>query len=118
MAIDPSGASNSVWIVDNGSDTVYEYDRDTGSFIGSFALAAGNTDPQGIADPPPPADEIVEMPNTNATQSLQTVASSTFINAAIPADPMLFGTSNRSTVGSANPSAESIDPCWSRRSTG
>jgi hypothetical protein len=53
LTIDPSGASNNVWVVDNGADAVYEYDRVTGAFAGSFALAAGNTNPQGIADPPP-----------------------------------------------------------------
>ena len=41
------------WVVDSGSDTVYEYNRDTGGLIASFALAGGNTNPQGIADPPP-----------------------------------------------------------------
>ena len=39
-------------MVDNATDRVYEYHRDPGAFIGSFPLAAGNTNPQGIADPP------------------------------------------------------------------
>jgi hypothetical protein len=44
--------------VDNGSDRVYEYtnarNRNSGSQLAaaSFALSAGNTNPQGIADPP------------------------------------------------------------------
>ena len=55
LTIDPSGASSSIWVVDWLSDRVYEYHRDTGAFLGSFPLdtAAGNTGPQGIADPPP-----------------------------------------------------------------
>ncbi len=62
LTIDPSGASQSIWIVDNGTDKVYEYAnarvKTTGSFSAStsFALAAGNSNPQGIADPPPPAN--------------------------------------------------------------
>jgi hypothetical protein len=60
LTIDPSGASQSIWIVDNGTDRVYEYtnsrSRNSGSQSASlsFALAAGNTNPQGIADPPAP----------------------------------------------------------------
>lgn len=54
ITIDPTGASDSVWVVDRGTDSVYEYNRNTGAFLGSFALAAGNSRPFGIADPPPP----------------------------------------------------------------
>ena len=63
LTIDPSGASQSIWIVDNGTDRVYEYtnsrSRNSGSQSASlsFALAAGNTNPQGIADPPAPATD-------------------------------------------------------------
>jgi len=58
ITLDPSGATQSLWIVDNGSDRVYEYtnarSRNSGSqsAAASFALSAGNTNPQGIADPP------------------------------------------------------------------
>lgn len=47
-----------IWIVDNGTDKVYQYaaaaSRTSGSQMTSatFALAAGNTNPQDIADPP------------------------------------------------------------------
>ena len=60
LTIDPSGASQSIWIVDNGTDRVYEYtnsrsrNADSQSASLSFALASGNTNPQGIADPPAP----------------------------------------------------------------
>ncbi len=59
LTIDPTGASQSIWIVDSGTDKVYEYTDALGKSSGSlsaantFALAAGNTNPQGIADPPP-----------------------------------------------------------------
>ena len=48
-----------IWIVDNGTNKVVQYygaaTRTSGSQNAgaTFALAAGNTNPQGIADPPP-----------------------------------------------------------------
>jgi len=57
ITLDPTSV-NHLWIVDNGTDRVYQYDnaasRTSGSQSAStsFALAAGNTNPQGIADPP------------------------------------------------------------------
>jgi hypothetical protein len=57
ITIDPANVSD-IWIVDNGTDRVYQYSgaasRTSGSQVAaaSFALAAGNTNPQGIADPP------------------------------------------------------------------
>jgi hypothetical protein len=59
ITLDPTNVSH-LWIVDNGTDRVYQYDNAAGRTSGSqsastsFALAAGNTNPQGIADPPPP----------------------------------------------------------------
>jgi hypothetical protein len=61
LTIDPANVSD-IWIVDNGTDRVYQYtaatSRTSGSQIavGMFALAAGNTNPQDIADPPAPVD--------------------------------------------------------------
>ncbi len=58
LTIDPSGASQSIWIVDNGTDRVYEYtnarSRNSGSqsAVAWFALSSANGNPQGIADPP------------------------------------------------------------------
>ncbi len=59
ITLDPANVSN-IWIVDNGTDRVYQYNAAAGITSGSksanssFALAAGNTNPQGIADPTPP----------------------------------------------------------------
>lgn len=58
ITINPANVSD-VWIVDNGTDTVYQYTNAASRTSGnqsaavSFSLAAGNTNPQGIADPPP-----------------------------------------------------------------
>ena len=53
ITIDPTlPATSNLWIVDNGADAVFEYDRN-GTLLGSFPLAPGNSNPQGIADPSP-----------------------------------------------------------------
>lgn len=58
ITIDPANVSD-VWIVDSGTDRVYRYVAAAGRTSGSqnaaanFALTSGNTNPQGIADPPP-----------------------------------------------------------------
>jgi len=57
ITLDPAAPSH-LWIVDSVTDRVYQYDgavsRTGGSQSSStsFALAADNTNPQGIADPP------------------------------------------------------------------
>jgi uncharacterized delta-60 repeat protein len=57
ITIDPVSVSD-IWIVDNAADRVYQYtaaaSRTSGSQspASSFTLSAGNTNPQGIADPP------------------------------------------------------------------
>lgn len=57
ITIDPTGTSQSIWVVDESSDTVYEYGNGrslttgTGAVSSSFKLAATNLAPQGIADP-------------------------------------------------------------------
>jgi hypothetical protein len=58
IAINPNNVSD-IWIVDNSTLKVYQYigaaSRTSGSqnAAATFALAAGDTNPQGIADPPP-----------------------------------------------------------------
>jgi streptogramin lyase len=57
ITINPNSVSD-VWIVDNGTNKVYDYtaaaSRTSGSqnAASTFALAANNTNPQGLADPP------------------------------------------------------------------
>nr|MCU0981911.1 hypothetical protein [Pirellulaceae bacterium] len=57
ITLDPTGASQSIWIVDESSDSVYEYGggrsltAGTGTMTATFRLAPGNVAPQGIADP-------------------------------------------------------------------
>lgn len=67
ITLDPSNPAH-LWIVDNGTDRVYQYDnavsRTSGSQSAStsFALAAGNTNPQGIADPPVDSGTLGPLP--------------------------------------------------------
>lgn len=65
ITIDPANVCD-VWIVDSGTDRVYQYTQGaltlatySTSSSTSFALAAGNTNPQGIADPPAPGTYLV-----------------------------------------------------------
>src|SRR5262249_51636560 len=57
ITLDPTKVGH-LWIVDNATDRVYQYDNAAGRTSGtqaastSFALAAGNTNPQDTADPP------------------------------------------------------------------
>src|SRR5262249_41983962 len=59
ITINPASVSD-IWIVDSGTLKVYKYtgaaSRTSGSqtSAASFALASGDTNPQGIADPPAP----------------------------------------------------------------
>jgi len=57
ITIDPSNGSQDIWIVDSGTDRVYRYANGrtlaAPTLSGFFVLTAGNTNPQGIADPPP-----------------------------------------------------------------
>ena len=61
ITIDPSNVDH-LWIVDSTTDSVYQYNGaaafNSGSHSAndSFPLAAANSNPQGIADPPPPSD--------------------------------------------------------------
>src|SRR5205823_7668000 len=63
----PANVSD-IWIVDNGTDKVYQYTAAAGRTSGSqnaaatFALAAGNTNPQDIADPPGPDTLLAPVP--------------------------------------------------------
>ncbi len=72
ITINPNNVSD-IWIVDNGTDKVYQYigaaSRTSGTQNAgaTFALAAGNTNPQGIADPPP-SDTALAQAGTPAVR--------------------------------------------------
>lgn len=63
ITLDPSNATMDIWVSDIDTNRVYRYEYGrtlaAPTLTSSFGLAAeaGNTQPQGIADPPPPATE-------------------------------------------------------------
>ena len=73
---DPTGASDSIWILDYADKLVYEYERaanlTTGeaTLVGTFALAEGNQRPMGIVDPAvltvatPAQDDVYQVDST------------------------------------------------------
>jgi hypothetical protein len=70
ITLDPANPSH-LWIVDSSADRVYQYDNAVTRISGSqaastsFALAAGNSNPQGIADPPVPGQadgDVLSVP--------------------------------------------------------
>jgi hypothetical protein len=73
ITLDPTNVSH-LWIVDNGTDRVYQYDNAAGRTSGSqsastsFALAPGNTNPQGIADPPAGGGTSLPVPKKPASR--------------------------------------------------
>src|SRR5262249_51817779 len=75
ITLDPAHVGN-LWIVDSGTDRVYQFDNAASRISGSqspstsFALAAGNTNPQGIADPPPSGSAAVFMGISRAGSQL------------------------------------------------
>jgi hypothetical protein len=74
ITINPNNVSD-IWIADNGTDTVFRYAAAAGLTSGSqtassiFALAAGDTNPQGIADPPGPGTISAPAPAAPAAIS-------------------------------------------------
>lgn len=88
ITIDPTNVSD-IWIVDNGTDKVYQYigaaSRTSGSQSAgaTFALAAGNTNPQGIADPP--TADMLLTPTALSLASNQ--PSTSVLNPALSAGP-------------------------------
>ena len=91
ITLNPASPSE-LWIVDNGTDMVYQYDAAVGvtsgsrSATSSFALAVGNTNPQGITDPPAPV--------TADSQGLETIGSLQVAPIATLTGPMWNASSN------------------------
>jgi hypothetical protein len=79
ITLDPAAPSD-LWIVDNGTDRVYQYTdallKTSGSLAAaaSFLLAPGNANPQGIADPPAPGAAVSGAPASSAPVELADLA--------------------------------------------
>jgi hypothetical protein len=96
ITINPNNVSD-IWIVDSGTLRVYQYVAAAGRTSGSqnaadtFALTAGDTNPQGIADPPPadllqaPAASPLEPTQPAVTAFAAEPSSAVPVAASIPA---------------------------------
>jgi sugar lactone lactonase YvrE len=79
ITINPANVSD-IWIVDSGTLKVYDYTNAASRTSGSqtaaaiFALASGDTSPQGIADPPPAAALLTPVTPPLALGPLSTAA--------------------------------------------
>jgi sugar lactone lactonase YvrE len=88
ITINPTNVSD-IWIVDNGTDKVYQYigaaSRTSGSqnAVATFALATGNTNPQGIADPPPAFALIAQTSQSSLPQAVRLVDSARSVDSAL-----------------------------------
>ena len=82
ITIDPNDVDH-LWIVDSTTDSVYQYSGAASRTSGSqsadsvFALTAENSNPQGIADPPPPG----LLPTVNSSAITIPVAEEFFATA-------------------------------------
>jgi sugar lactone lactonase YvrE len=105
ITINPNNVSD-IWIVDNGTDKVYQYigaaSRTSGSQNAgaTFALAAGNTNPQGIADPPVSGMDSIVAPATGSVVATK---------AATPIDASAASTVDWSWLADAT---RSLDLGW------
>ncbi len=76
ITIDPTNVSD-IWIVDSAADKVFQYTAAASRTLGSqsaaadFLLSAGNTNPQGIADPPSPAAAIRDIALADASHATE-----------------------------------------------
>jgi hypothetical protein len=88
LTIDPANVS-SIWTVDSGTRKVYEYtaaaSRTSGSqsAAATFALAAGNSNPQDIADPPVPGSQLTTETSTAAVSGSFTSVSNPVLNVPV-----------------------------------
>ena len=79
ITIDPNDI-NHIWVVDASTDKVYQYNSATTRLTGSqepaatFALAATNTNPQGIADPLSTGPGLIASPELLVTPATATPA--------------------------------------------
>jgi sugar lactone lactonase YvrE len=118
ITINPNNVSD-IWIVDNGTLNVYQYVGAAGRTSGSqnaaatFALAPSDTNPQGIADPPPPEMLL----SSTASPSAPSLASRDAVLALLlrehlprPGEPSLTFTTNGALTSPLDSPTAVVDP--------
>lgn len=85
LTIDPTNVNN-IWIVDSATDRVYQFDATASRTSGSqspstsFTLASGNSNPQGIADPPVAGGQRSEVGGQEARSTARSTSASSAEN--------------------------------------
>jgi len=130
ITLDPTNVS-ALWVVDNVTDRVYQYDNAASLTSGSlfpstsFALAAGNTNPQGLADPPAPNLLTAATPRSNEAsgsapraQPVSTAARGDDLEVIVsPALGQSLGFNQRDWGVTADPGAQGVPHRPGARST-
>jgi hypothetical protein len=119
ITIDLANKSD-LWIVDSATDRVYKFAAAASRTSGSqapatnFALAAGNTNPQGIADPPAASNDLV-LTSDNLMTSNKARGGSTI---AAPQNSFSFTSHGHSALHSAaiDQLLDDSDAAWTRKS--
>ncbi len=102
ITINPNNV-NDVWIVDNGTKKVYDYanaaSRTSGSqnAAATFALNPNDTNPQGIADPPPPG--TLPVPAATILAPVSTVQPALLVPTATSRDAFFALLGNAPSTG-------------------
>lgn len=105
VTLDPSQTSGTLWVVDSGTDRIYEYANARGTTVGtlatSYALTTGNTNPQGIAGPPPSGSVSSAAVNSAATTA-PGVRSPSVLAMLLVMQPEVVNSMTRLTVEAPN----------------
>jgi hypothetical protein len=125
ITIDPED-DNHIWIVDSGSDSVYQYDGATIRISGhqaaddSFALDPANRNPQGIAAPRPASQATMKSTGMDLPDALEKIVKESSQQLASP-----FAESDNSRIRSRDtefksdfPNLDSSDSIGMKFSTG
>ena len=107
ITLDPASPAH-LWVVDNATDRVYQYSNAAGLVSGSkaadafFALAAGNTNPQGIADPPVPSGQASPLLSNPVSAAVDLVIEKNWSNPshspALPSRPSSLDQTRRNGI--------------------
>jgi hypothetical protein len=114
ITVDPSSPGE-IWIVDAGSDQVFQYTGAAARISGKqtadsvFGLAAKNTEPQGIADPPPSALDAA-LASSATSQPERTSSATAGLRAFDEVDVASLGLARFQ----ANNDRDKTEPVWLR----
>ena len=113
ITIDPGNVSD-IWVIDSMDDDIYQYTAAAGLIAGSQSantvlnLAAGNTNPQGIADPPPATQLGAEPGPTLDTQPTDGLFAAVALHPQRPANERAVRVRSQRLAGSSTNSTANV----------